>query len=58
MQKDPSTNVLGSDLAPCSNDPLTGFFRDGACNTCDEDRTSMHRQNPKSGEGHRCDPLR
>ncbi len=40
MEKDPSTNILGSALQPCSNDPLTGFFRDGACNTCDSDRGS------------------
>ena len=40
MQKDPETNVLGEDLQPCSNDPLTGFFRDGSCNTCAEDRGS------------------
>ena len=26
-------NVLGGDLKPCSTDPLTGFFRDGCCNT-------------------------
>lgn len=26
-------NVLGSPLKPCSADPLTGFFRDGCCNT-------------------------
>ena len=26
-------NVLGTELAPCSYDPLTGFFRDGCCNT-------------------------
>ncbi|MEL7231890.1 MAG: DUF2237 family protein, partial [Pseudomonadota bacterium] len=26
-------NVLGSALEPCSFDPLTGFFRDGCCNT-------------------------
>lgn len=26
-------NVLGQPLAPCSMDPLTGFFRDGCCNT-------------------------
>ncbi|MEO1551046.1 MAG: DUF2237 domain-containing protein [Pseudomonadota bacterium] len=26
-------NVLGTDLVPCSTDPLTGFFRDGCCNT-------------------------
>ena len=40
MQKDPSINVLGETLTPCSTDPVTGFFRDGACNTCDEDRGS------------------
>jgi len=26
-------NVLGGDLVDCSRDPLTGFFRDGCCNT-------------------------
>jgi uncharacterized protein (DUF2237 family) len=26
-------NVLGTELADCSRDPLTGFFRDGCCNT-------------------------
>jgi len=26
-------NVLGESLAPCSMDPLTGWFRDGCCNT-------------------------
>lgn len=26
-------NVLGGDLASCSTDPLTGFYRDGCCNT-------------------------
>ena len=26
-------NVLGTDLQPCSTDPLTGFYRDGCCNT-------------------------
>jgi uncharacterized protein (DUF2237 family) len=26
-------NVLGSDLATCSTDPVTGWFRDGCCNT-------------------------
>ena len=30
-------NVLGGELVPCSYDPLTGFFRDGCCNTSDED---------------------
>lgn len=40
MQKQDSINVLGGVLAPCSRKPLTGFFRDGACNTCPEDRGS------------------
>ncbi len=31
-------NVLGNPLQPCGTDPMTGFFRDGACRTCDEDR--------------------
>lgn len=26
-------NVLGGDLATCSTDPTTGFFRDGCCRT-------------------------
>lgn len=30
-------NVLGDELEPCSTDPLTGFFRDGCCNTGPED---------------------
>ncbi len=40
MQKQDSINVLGGVLAPCSRKPLTGFFRDGACNTCLEDQGS------------------
>jgi uncharacterized protein (DUF2237 family) len=34
---DKSENVFGEELLPCSSDPLTGFFRDGCCNTSDED---------------------
>ena len=30
-------NVLGGPLGTCSERPLTGFFRDGCCNTSDED---------------------
>jgi uncharacterized protein len=30
-------NVLGTDLELCGADPLTGFFRDGCCNTGAED---------------------
>lgn len=40
IQKDKEINVLGEPLAACSGDPLTGFFRDGHCNTCAEDRGS------------------
>ena len=40
MEPDEAVNVLGGTLAPCSRDPLTGFFRDGACNTCAEDQGS------------------
>ncbi|SMX46101.1 DUF2237 family protein [Maliponia aquimaris] len=40
MKKDPSSNVLGGKLEVCSQKPLTGFFRDGHCNTCAEDRGS------------------
>jgi uncharacterized protein (DUF2237 family) len=31
------TSVLGGPLLPCSVAPLTGFFRDGCCNTGPED---------------------
>jgi uncharacterized protein (DUF2237 family) len=34
-------NVLGEPLAPCSLDPVTGFYRDGCCNT-DYDDTGIH----------------
>ena len=37
MTKEPSLNVLGATLEPCSTRPLTGFFRNGACDTCAED---------------------
>jgi uncharacterized protein (DUF2237 family) len=33
-------NVLGTELKACSYDPLTGFFRDGCCNTDQTDRGS------------------
>ena len=31
-------NVLGSELLPCSYDPLTGFYRDGCCRTGEDDQ--------------------
>jgi len=30
-------NVLGEQLEECSNNPLTGWFRDGCCNTDSSD---------------------
>jgi uncharacterized protein (DUF2237 family) len=35
---DESLNVLDEPLKPCSFDPMTGFFRDGCCNTGPQDR--------------------
>lgn len=37
----PALNVLGGPLAPCGTQPMTGFWRDGCCNTGPEDR-GMH----------------
>ena len=34
-------NVLGEDLEECSIDPLTGWLRDGCCNT-DENDHGLH----------------
>jgi uncharacterized protein (DUF2237 family) len=33
-------NALGGNLESCSDDPLTGFYRDGCCRTGPEDRGS------------------
>ena len=30
-------NVLGTNLEVCGTDPMTGFYRDGCCNTGNED---------------------
>ena len=30
-------NVLGTELSPCSFDPLTGFYRNGCCDTGSDD---------------------
>lgn len=38
--KQASVNVLGGELQPCSMTPLTGFYRDGCCNTGPEDQGS------------------
>ena len=38
MSEEAQKNVFGEPLEPCSNDPLTGWFRDGCCNTDKNDR--------------------
>ena len=35
--KEKQKNVLGGELMECSTDPMTGFFRDGCCNTNEQD---------------------
>ncbi|MFM7532325.1 MAG: DUF2237 family protein [Rubrivivax sp.] len=36
----PALNVLGTELVPCSYDPLTGWYRDGCCHTDEHDHGS------------------
>ena len=38
MSKSKQKNVFGEPLEDCSHDPLTGWYRDGCCNTDDNDR--------------------
>ena len=33
----PSINVYGKELETCCDNPKTGFFRNGMCDTCHED---------------------
>ena len=40
MKIDESLNVFGEPLELCGADPVTGFLRDGKCNTCKEDTGS------------------
>ncbi|MEM8656262.1 MAG: DUF2237 domain-containing protein [Pseudomonadota bacterium] len=40
MEPEESVNVLGTELQICGMDPVTGFFRDGHCNTCAADQGS------------------
>jgi uncharacterized protein (DUF2237 family) len=35
-------NVLGEELEPCSEDPMTGYARDGLCRQVDGDRGRHH----------------
>jgi uncharacterized protein len=41
MSSPPARNVFGNDLEPCGTDPLTGWRRDGCCNT-DADDAGSH----------------
>ena len=36
-RRQPAVNVLGGVLVPCSTDPVTGFFRNGCCDTAPDD---------------------
>ena len=36
-KQQPQRNVFGEPLEACSGNPLTGFFRDGCCNTGPQD---------------------
>ena len=40
MDRELSVNVLGTPLKACSTDPMTGYFRNGACDTCAQDTGS------------------
>lgn len=37
METEQSVNVFGEPLISCSEQPLTGFYRDGCCNTSEDD---------------------
>ena len=39
-------NVLGEDLEECSNNPLTGWYRDGCCNTDENDHGCLLYTSP------------
>ncbi len=40
MKMDKSVNVFGEALEICGSNPVTGFYRDGKCNTCEQDTGS------------------
>jgi uncharacterized protein (DUF2237 family) len=37
MEMNESVNVFGEELEICCEEPMTGFYRDGKCNTNNED---------------------
>jgi uncharacterized protein (DUF2237 family) len=40
IEMEKSVNVFGEPLEICGGNPVTGFFRDGKCNTCEQDTGS------------------
>ena len=38
MSKEKQLNIRNMPIEPCSFDPLTGFYRNGCCDTGDNDR--------------------
>ncbi|MBL4940841.1 MAG: DUF2237 domain-containing protein [Colwellia sp.] len=40
MEMAESLNVFGEALEICGGNPVTGFYRDGKCNTCEQDTGS------------------
>ena len=38
MSERGTRNILGTALVPCSTDPLTGWYRDGCCETGPQDQ--------------------
>jgi uncharacterized protein (DUF2237 family) len=40
MADEKAKNVLGKPLEQCGKNPLTGFYRDGYCHTCEADTAS------------------
>jgi uncharacterized protein len=49
--KSPARNVLGRPLETCGCEPMTGFYRDGCCNTGPDDlgvHTDFHITDHKS----------
>ena len=49
MEMYESVSVFGEKLEICGEDPITGFYRDGKCNTCKED-TGSHTVCIKASE--------
>ena len=50
MEKKESINVFGKKLDVCCNNPKTGFFRNGSCDTCNEAVSYTHLTLPTNRE--------